>query len=138
MMRTFCTALFFSVSPTAGLTQEHSHSEVPYGTYGYKHSLLHQFGIIEKLLQRTQKSCCDGGVGGECRGTVIRSNVEQKTWEFKHGNIWCPVSSEIILDIDFPSELTTEGIHAVVCAGKTAPNVCPSRTYCSARSYNPG
>jgi hypothetical protein len=95
-----------------------------YGLYGYRHSDLHEFGTIQELMSRTGKSCCDGGVGGECRVTTIK--MENGAGFFLHGDIWCPLNPStsyafVKMPLDAP---------AVVCASKTSPDVCPT-TYCA-------
>jgi hypothetical protein len=102
---------------------------VEFGDYGYRHFELHKSGTIDELLERTGKTCCDGGMGGECRVTQIRFGSLGK-WEAYLDGRWCPVDAEIRYDVQLPSDVT-----AIVCAARSALDKsdqgCPS-TYCAA------
>ena len=80
-------------------------------------------------MARTGKSCCDGGMGGECRATRIYPSPNGSGWVAEIDGNLCPVTVPIYYDVSLPRE-----IEAMVCAGKTtSPGVCPA-TYCAAGS----
>ncbi len=99
--------------------------EIPFGTYGYRHHEMHALGVIDDLLKKSKKSCCDSGLGGECRVTEL--SLDGKF--YKYGNLWCPISSttDIRLDVSLPLD-----VQAIVCARASNLNTCPSVTYCAA------
>lgn len=101
-------------------------SQVPdFGEYGYGHKELHEFGSIQELIKKENKTCCDGGAGGECRMTAIRWQSPKSL--FKHGSVWCEFNSEIIrTDVKLPP-----GTEAIVCAPKAAPGSCPLNVWCA-------
>jgi len=133
-------AALYSFSPTSSIADE----EPLFGTYGYKHGLLHEHGVIPDLLNKTGLNCCDGGMGGECRATRLRSmahesgNMTRMQWEFLHHETWCPVNTEVRFDVIFPYDVISQDITAVVCARKAAPGTCPPTTFCAAQAGIPG
>lgn len=143
MSRTF-VLLLLAVGAMQPVAADEPGKQPAFGTYGYLHGLLHHHGVIAELLRRTGLTCCDGGMGGECRGTLIRraaatSQAGQSVqYEFLHGQTWCPVTSQVWFDIHFPDAVLQADINAVVCARRTAPHVCPTTTFCSAVHPAPG
>lgn len=140
-----CCLLF--ATPTSGIAQE-SHDmhhceedgtcalnfvdeaeEVPFGTYSYRHQYLHGLGVIDRLLNATKKSCCDGGMGGECRATELSPDGRH----FKHGSRWCPLAPGQVIhtNIGLPND-----VQAVVCAPNSSVDICPETTYCVAASLS--
>lgn len=112
-------------------------TELEFGTYGYEHGFLHEQGVIPELIERSGKNCCDGGIGGECRATLLRNTGGG--WEFKHGQNWCALGDVYVhFDIDFGDMVRRRGITAVVCASEYVENGCPSSSYCAAQDGLPG
>lgn len=143
MKHPLVVSALLALAPLSGVAEEAQMSK-PFGTYGYLHQELHKHGIIGELLEKTDLTCCDGGMGGECRGTLLRSTQytneygQEIRWEFLHHQTWCPVYSEVRFDITFPEDLLQQGINGVVCASNTPPDTCPSTTFCSAVHHAPG
>jgi hypothetical protein len=102
---------------------------VPFGTYSYLHDYLHSLGVINRLLQATNKSCCDGGHGGECRATELSPDNRS----FKHGDRWCPLApnQKIYTNIGLPND-----VQAVVCAPYAPPDTCPITSYCVGATFS--
>lgn len=116
-----CT-MFFS---TLAFADE---SSPQFGDYGYNHHYLHQKGVIQELMEKTEDKCCDGGEGGECRETEVvwRSGVPYAYLDGK----WCEITKRHKIRMDIES--LPPHVKAVVCAGNTAGNnICPT-AYCTA------
>lgn len=112
--------------------------DVPFGYYGFYHCSLHKSGTIPALLKKTGEQCCDGGLGGECRGTEIK-RVNGADMALIDG-MWCPLgNTPVHKDIPFP--MNTKAF-AVVCASAPYNSQydpyagirieCPAIVYCAA------
>lgn len=107
-----------------------------FGTYCYMHKFLHEHGVVQDLIEKSGKSCCDGGTGGECRVTLIRRGHEG--WSFLHGDTWCALGVNVRFDVRFPPAVRKAGVNAVVCASGYIVNGCPNGNYCAAIDFQPG
>lgn len=103
------------------------------GDYGHGHSLLHRYGVIDELLEKTGSHCCDGGHGGECRITRLRyhptesGDIRKEAWLNRR---WCPLGdTKVHYDLRTLTDLPE--VQAVVCASKGSRSPCPV-TYCAA------
>lgn len=128
MKRLVCfLAVCCIVTGTAHADEERPHPDINFGNYGYRHHELHQSGVIDKLIRQSNKTCCDGGKGGECRVTSTRIKHGRKE-AYLEGR-WCPISRDVTIftDIELP-----DGAFAVVCASiPIIKGRCPA-TYCAA------
>lgn len=130
-MRTFLfAALIGSLTAPAAFAEDAIEQAPGFGTYGYRHTELHQYGIIDRLIELNGHNCCDGGMGGECRVTEIRHESSQAY--FLHDGVWCPIHMNVpIYLLNMPSRAS-----AVVCASKgmyinSFGKVCPTAVYCA-------
>lgn len=112
--------------PVAKLRTGSQHPDPDFGYYGYRHEELHKMGVIDKLIEQSNKSCCDGGKGGECRVTDLRYGGPTGREAYLDGQ-WCQITPgvKIFTNIELP-----DGAFAVVCAAKSNGS-CPSN-YCAA------
>lgn len=125
----FFVAVLLSVSVVQAQDLGHPHSDPSFGYYGYGHLKLHQYGVIENLMDKTGKNCCDGGHGGECRITMI-SRTDGVPKAYIDGK-WCPILDNVTIFRDIP---LPPNAFAAVCAGKSKHlSSCPS-IYCAAET----
>jgi len=137
MIRSILFFLLLFAPTTAHAAEDHSHASHPStvaqeapadlqeGDYGYRHRELHELGVIDGLMKEFDSNCCDGGKGGECRITRVRTVGGQlQAWLNRK---WCPLYLDPVYHLELPPNAA-----AAVCASKgTFESGCPL-SYCAA------